>query len=164
MDLITPALGLVVWTSLAFLFLLLILSKFAWKPIMEGLKERETTIADALSAAEKAKSEIQQLQADNEKLLNEARAERDRILREASSAASEIIAQAKGKAEAEGAKAIEATKLAIANEKQAAIAEIKNAAAILSVEIAEKLIRRELKDEQAQKELVQEYIKEVNLN
>jgi len=90
--------------------------------------------------------------------------ERDKILREASAAAATMIAEAKGKAETEGAKAMDIAKLAISNEKQAALVEIKNTAAILSVEIAEKLLRKELKDEQAQKELVQEYIKEVNFN
>ena len=164
MELITPGLGLIIWTSLSFLMLLGILSQFAWKPILAGLKERETNISDALSAAEKAKADIQKLQADNEKLLNEARAERDKILRDAAGAAAEMIASAKGKAEAEGAKAMEVAKNAIANEKQAALVEIKNTAAVLSVEIAEKLLRKELKDVQAQKELVQEYIKEVNFN
>ena len=141
MELITPGLGLIIWTSLSFLMLLGILSQFAWKPILAGLKERETNISDALSAAEKAKADIQKLQADNEKLLNEARAERDKILREAAAAAAEMIASAKGKAEAEGAKAMEVAKSAIANEKQAALVEIKNTAAVLSVEIAEKLLQ-----------------------
>lgn len=164
MELITPGLGLIIWTSLSFILLLLILTKFAWKPILSGLNERETNIADALASAEKAKADIQKLQADNAVLLNEARAERDKILREASSAAADLIAQAKGKAETEGARAMEQAKLAIANEQKAAIDQIKNTAATLSVEIAEKLLRRELQDAKAQQDLVQEYIKVVNFN
>lgn len=164
MNLVTPDLGLLFWQTITFLIVLFILAKFAWKPILSSLKEREDSIDEALSAAKKAKEEMQKLHADNEKLLAEARLERDRILRDAQTAANNMIAEAKEKAGAEGTRMIESARVAIVNEKQAALTEVKNLAATLSLEIAEKILKRELKDEVAQKELVNEFIKEANLN
>ncbi|HEY8400782.1 MAG TPA: F0F1 ATP synthase subunit B [Cytophagaceae bacterium] len=164
MSLVTPELGLIFWQTVTFLIILFLLSKFAWKPIMNGLKEREESIEEALSAANKARQEMQNLKAANEALLQEARQERDKILKEAQTAAANIVAEAKDKAVAEGNRLIESARQAINNEKAAALADVKNQAATLSLQIAEKLLKRELANETAQRELVSEYIKEVNLN
>ena len=164
MDLVTPGFGLIFWQLITFLIVLFLLSKFAWKPIMAGLRERETSIENALSMAEKAKLEMQSLKAGNEKLLAEARAERDRILKEASDASNQMIEAAKTKASEEGDRMIAQAREAVTNEKRAAIAEIKTLAGNLSVEIAEQLLKRELKDASAQQQLVSDYMKEVTLN
>ena len=164
MDLVTPGLGLIFWQTVTFLLVLFLLSKFAWKPIMASLREREASIENALSMAEKAKLEMQTLKAGNEKLLAEARAERDRILKEASDASNQMIEAAKTKANEEGDRMIAQAREAVVNEKRAAIAEIKTLAGSLSVEIAEQLLKRELKDASAQQQLVSDYMKEVTLN
>ena len=164
MDLVTPGFGLIFWQLITFLIVLFLLSKFAWKPIMAGLRERETSIENALSMAEKAKLEMQTLKAGNEKLLAEARAERDRILKEAADASNQMIEAAKTKANEEGDRMIAQAREAVVNEKRAAIAEIKTLAGSLSVEIAEQLLKRELKDASAQQQLVSDYMKEVTLN
>ncbi|MDX5346522.1 MAG: F0F1 ATP synthase subunit B [Hymenobacteraceae bacterium] len=164
MELVTPGIGLIFWQAVTFLLVLFLLGKFAWKPIMNSLHEREQSIENALSSAEKAKLEMQALKADNEKLLAEARMERDRILKDASEAANAMVEEAKTKASDEGAKMIAHAREAIDNEKRAALTEVKNMAAALSIDIAEKVLKRELRDETAQQELVQSYIREVNLN
>src|SRR5688572_1891002 len=164
MDLVTPGIGLIFWQTVTFLIVLFLLSKFAWKPIMASLREREASIENALSMAEKAKLEMQTLKAGNEKLLAEARAERDRILKEASDASNQMIEAAKTKASEEGDRMIAQAREAVVNEKRAAIAEIKTLAGSLSVEIAEQLLKRELKDATAQQQLVSDYMKEVTLN
>ncbi|MFC5270724.1 F0F1 ATP synthase subunit B [Adhaeribacter terreus] len=164
MELVTPGIGLIFWQTITFLLVLFLLSKFAWKPIMASLRERESSIENALSMAEKAKLEMQALKAGNEKLLAEARAERDRILKEASEASNQMIEAAKTKAGEESNRMIAQAREAVTNEKRAAIAEIKNLAGNLSVEIAEQLLKRELKDASAQQQLVSEYMKEVTLN
>lgn len=164
MDLVTPGIGLIFWQLITFLVVLFLLSKFAWKPIMAGLRERETSIENALSMAEKAKLEMQTLKAGNEKLLAEARAERDRILKEAADASNQMIEAAKAKANEEGDRMIATAREAVLNEKRAALAEIKNLAGNLSVEIAEQLLKRELQDASAQQQLVSDYMKEVTLN
>lgn len=164
MELVTPGIGLIFWQTVTFLLVLFLLSKFAWKPIMASLRERESSIENALSMAEKAKLEMQALKAGNEKLLSEARAERDRILKEASDASTQMIEAAKAKAGEESNRMVAQAREAVANEKRSAIAEIKNLAGNLSVEIAEQLLRRELQDASAQQKLVSEYMKEVTLN
>jgi F-type H+-transporting ATPase subunit b len=164
MELVTPGIGLIFWQTVVFLLVLFLLGKFAWKPIMNALQERETSIENALSAAEKAKLEMQALKADNEKLLAEARLERDRILKEATDAANSLVETAKQKANEEGARMIEHARESIENEKRAAITEVKNMAASLSLEIAEQILRKELSDKSAQQALAQEYIREVTLN
>ncbi|MFD2246920.1 F0F1 ATP synthase subunit B [Pontibacter ruber] len=163
MELVTPGIGLIFWQLVTFLLVLFLLTKFAWKPIMSALREREASIEDALSAAERAKLEVQGLKAENEKLLAEARLERDRILKEASDAGNNIVETAKNKANEEGARMIAHAREAIENEKLAAITEVKNMAAALSVDIAERILRRELSDPQAQQALAQDYISEVTL-
>ncbi|RIJ37465.1 F0F1 ATP synthase subunit B [Pontibacter oryzae] len=164
MELVTPGIGLLFWQTVTFLIVLFLLGKFAWKPIMTALHERETSIESALSAAEKAKLEMQALKADNEKLLAEARMERDKILKEASEAGNSIVETAKLKANEEGARMIEQARESIENEKRAAITEVKNMAASLSLEIAEQILKRELSDKTAQHTLAQDYIREVTLN
>ncbi|UYZ58651.1 F0F1 ATP synthase subunit B [Hymenobacter latericus] len=164
MNLITPDLGLLFWQFVVFLLLVFLLAKFAWKPILAGLREREESIENALRQADQAKLEMQQLKAGNEKLLAEARQERDRILKEAATISEQLIEQAKQKATDEGARMIMQAREAIQNEKQAALAEVKNTAAQLSIDIAERILRRELTDSTAQKQLVTDYLQEVKLN
>ncbi|WMJ72510.1 F0F1 ATP synthase subunit B [Cytophagaceae bacterium ABcell3] len=164
MELITPDFGLLFWQTLTFIIVLFILSKFAWKPIMQALKDRENTIEEALSSAQRAKEEMLQMKATNEKLLQEARLEREKILREAQATANEMVSKAKETAQVEGNRMIENARVAINTEKQAALTEVKNQAAELAIDIAEKLLRKELSDAAAQKELADKFIKDVNLN
>lgn len=164
MDLVTPHFGLLFWQVVTFLVLMFILSKFAWKPISSALTERETTIDQALNAAANAKIELANMQASNEKLLQETRLERDKVIKEAHAAASAMIAEAREKASAEGARQLELAKKSIENEKQSALVEIRNQAANLALQIAEKLIKKELSSESAQNNLVAEYLKDANLN
>ncbi|MFN3403821.1 MAG: F0F1 ATP synthase subunit B [Cytophagaceae bacterium] len=164
MNLVTPDFGLLFWHTLTFLIVLFLLAKFAWKPITGALKEREATIEGALLAAEKAKEEMKNLQAQNEALLQQARMERDKMLRDAQTVANSVINEAKEKAQSESNRIIESAKMTINNEKQAAITEVRNQAATLALEIAEKLLRKELSNEVAQKELVSEYLKDAKLN
>jgi F-type H+-transporting ATPase subunit b len=162
--LVTPELGLIFWQLVIFLIVLFLLGKFAWKPILASLKEREDSIEGALRMADQAKLEMQELKAGNEKLLAEARMERDRIMKEASAMANQLIEQAKNKATEEGGRMIVQAREAIQNEKNAALAEVKNTAAQLSIDIAERILRRELADTNSQKQLVDSYLKEVKLN
>jgi F-type H+-transporting ATPase subunit b len=164
MNLVTPEFGLLFWQTTIFLIVFIILAKFAWKPIIKALEEREDVIADALGAAEKAKEEMKKLQADNEKMLQEARIERDKVLKEAQSTANAIIAEAKEKATVEGNRLVDNARAVINTEKLAALAEVKNTAAVLSLEIAEKLLKKNLTGEDSQKALVGEYLNEVKLN
>jgi len=162
--LVQPDFGLLFWQTVTFLIILFILGKFAWKPILGALKEREADIEEALSAAENAKEEMKRLHAANEKLLQDARIEREKILKEASAVANSIITEAKDKATAESNRIVENARIAINNEKLSALTEVKNQAATLAIDIAEKLLRKELSDSKAQKELVSEYLKEAKFN
>ena len=158
--LLTPAFGTVVWSTIAFLVVLFLLRKMAWGPILTALKEREESIATALNEADKARSEMSALQADNERLLQEARAERDSMLREAGEMAEKLVADAKRKAKEEAAREAESAREAIATERKAAVAELKSEVAKLSVSIAEQLIRAELADAGKQEALVSKLIDE----
>ena len=164
MELVTPGLGLIFWQTLVFVIVLFILSKFAWKPILGSLKERESSIDQALQAANQARLEMAALKADNEKLLDEARSERDRILKSAQVSSENIIQEAKEKAQSESARILQEAQQAIRNERQAAVAEIKKEIVSLSVEIAEKLLKKQLQDQAAQKALVNDLIKDTQLN
>jgi len=164
MELIKPSIGLIFWMSVSFLSLMFILKKFAWKPILNMLSEREQNIAEALNTAKKAREEMAALKADNERLLNEARLERDRMLKEARDTKDSIIAEAKGKAQQEANKIMEQTRETILSEKNAAITELKNQVAGMSIEIAEKILRSELSSDEKQKALVQNLLKDVNMN
>ncbi|WP_400192499.1 F0F1 ATP synthase subunit B [Hymenobacter sp. B81] len=159
-----PSFGLLFWQLAIFVILLLILRAFAWKPILASLREREDSIEGALRQADQAKLEMQALKAGNEKLIAEARQERDRMLKEANDMSNQLIETAKQKATDEGARMIMQAREAIQNEKMAALAEVKNTAAQLSIDIAERILRRELSDSGAQKQLVNDYLQEVKLN
>ncbi|MCB0374554.1 MAG: F0F1 ATP synthase subunit B [Sinomicrobium sp.] len=161
---LTPELGLVVWTTLSFLVLLFILTKYAWKPIINALNQREEGIKKALESAEEARKEIQHLQADNEKLLAQARVERDAMLKEAREIKDKIIEDAKSEAQQQGAKMIAQARASIESEKKAAIAELKNQVANLSLDIAEKVVRTELEDKKKQLQHVETMLKDVTLN
>jgi len=164
MDLVTPSIGLIVWTTLTFLILLFLLGKFAWKPILKAVKDRESSISDALKSADKAREEMERLKSDNEKILREARAERDGILRDAREISEKMVADAKEKANAEGAKMIEQAREQIENQKMAAITDLKNQVAAMSIEIAEKVIRKELSDKSNQEALVGQQLQDFKLN
>jgi len=150
--------------SISFLTVLFILGKFAWPMILKSLKEREESIANALNAAQKAKDEMASLKADNEKLLNQARAERDALLKEARDTKDAIIAEAKNKATAESNRLLAQARESINNEKVAAITELKNQVASMSVEIAEKILRHELSNDEKQKTLMDNLMKDISLN
>jgi len=164
MDLVTPDIGLIFWSTLFFLILLFVLGKFAWPAILSAVKARNESIRNALDAAEKAKKEMAQLQADNEKILAEAKAERDALLKEAKEVKERILAEAKEQAGIEAKKMIQQARESIRSEKAAAISDLKQQVAGLSVHIAEKILREKLKETKAQKELVSKIIKETDLN
>ncbi len=161
MELVTPGIGLLFWMLLSFSIVLWILKKFAWKPILTALDERENTIDEALKSAEKAKAEMAKLKADNEKIIADAKLERDNLLKEAREVKEQIIADAKTKAGEEAEKIIATAKENIENEKNAAINEIKNSIATLSIDIAEKILRQTLQDKAEQKKLVEQYLEDV---
>jgi len=164
MQLVTPDIGLLFWMLVSFSIVLFLLRKYAWKPILDGLSSREESIANALNEAEKAKAEMAALTADNEALLKQARIERDNILKEAREMRDQMISDAKGQAKVEADKMVSSAREAIQNEKQAAITELKNQVALLSIEIAEKVIKSELSDSDKQKALVGDLLKDVKLN
>jgi F-type H+-transporting ATPase subunit b len=164
MELVQPGLGLIVWMTVAFSLLIWILGKFAWKPIMKGLKEREASIDEALNQANKAREEMKELKFSNEQLLKEAKEERDDILREARKVKESIIEEAREKANAEANRIVENAKEAIQYEKMAALHEMKNQLAHLSIEIAEKIIREELSAKDKHKNLIEKMLKEIKSN
>ncbi|TXE12621.1 F0F1 ATP synthase subunit B [Algoriphagus aquimarinus] len=164
MDLITPGTGLIFWQLFGFLGLLFILIKFAWKPMLAALDERESSINNALKAAETARNEMANLKAENEKLLADARLERDTILKKAQDVSVKMIDDAKNEAIKAGALMIENAKAVIETEKKAALADVKNQVAELSLDITEKLLRKNLSDDKSQKDLVDGFIKELKLN
>ena len=157
------SLGLFFWQLILFVALVLLLKKFAWKPILNAVNDREEGILKALESAENARKEMQNLTADNERILKEARIERDAMLKEAREMKDGIISEAKSEAHAQATKVIDQAKATIESEKHAAIAEIKNQVAELSLEIAEKVMRNELSDKNKQIKLVEDMLKEVKL-
>jgi len=164
MELVNPGIGLIVWMTLAFLAILYILGKYAWKPIMNILKERETTIYNALNSAEKAKEEMVKLKFSNEELLQEAKNERDAILAAARKVKDSIIEESKQKATEEANRIVISAKESIQNEKMAAITELKNQLAELSLEVAKKILQRELSDPEKQEAYSKELMKDVKFN
>lgn len=164
MELLTPGTGLIIWQAIIFLALFFLLSKLAWKPIVSSLKEREQSIQSALDAAEKAKIEMASLKSDNEKLLKETREERDKILRDARDAANRLHDEAQASAKKNADKIIEDAKAVIQTEKAAALRDVKAQVAMFSLSIAEKLIKKNLSDDKAQKELTDAFIKDLKLN
>jgi F-type H+-transporting ATPase subunit b len=163
MELVSPNAGTIFWMVLFFTLVLLILKKYAWKPILNTLRNREKTIEDALQSAEHAKEEIIRLKTENEKILAEARLERDKLMKEARAMKDKIILDAQEQAQQEGKKIMEGARLSIENEKKSAINEIKNQIAVLSISIAEKIIREHLKDNK-HKELIDNLLKNVKLS
>ncbi|UKB81838.1 F0F1 ATP synthase subunit B [Chryseobacterium sp. MEBOG06] len=164
MGIIEPGIGLLFWMTLTFVILLFLLAKFAWKPIVNAVNERETSIVDALNQAKLAKKEMEDLKADNERIIREAKIERDAILKEAREIKDRIVGEAKDAAKSEGDKLIEAAKQTINAEKNAAMADIKTQIGALSVNIAESILKQKLDNNEAQNELVQNYINKSNLN
>ena len=156
--------SLIFWTTIIFIVFFFLLKKFAWKPILEAVKGREDSINSALLAAENAKRDMQNLKADNEKLLAEARAERDAMIKEAREIKEKMIADAKGEAQAQGEKMIAQAKATIEGEKNAAMAEIKSQVSSLSLEIAEKILKGELANKEAQTKLVEKMLDDAKLN
>jgi len=158
------SLDLFVKQTILFLILIFTMAKYAWKPIINSLNEREEGIKDALDSAEKARREMENLQADNEKLLKEARAERENMLKEARELKNKMIEDAKDEARAEATKLMDQAKTLIANEKKAAIADLKSQVANLSIDIAEKVVKDELSNKDKQLKLVESMLGEATLN
>ena len=164
MELITPDFGLLFWTALVFILLMFLLTKFVWKPVLGMVNEREQKISEALELAEKTKSEMKVLQAQNENLLKEARAERDAIVKDAKETAVKMIEDAKSAAKVETEKVMASARQAIQSEKTAAIADMKLQVATFSLEIAEKVVRGELASDEKQKALAEKLAGDINLN
>ncbi len=156
--------GLFFWQAIILVILIILLAKFAWKPILASLAAREEGISNAIASAELARQEMQNLKAQNEVILNQARAERDAMMKEARQITEQMIADAKVDAQVQGNKLIEAAKATIASEKSIAIAELKSQVTNLSVEIAEKLLKAELSNKEAQNNLVEKMLADVKLN
>ena len=164
MDLVTPDVGLLFWTFCSFVILYLLLKKFAWKPILGSVNDRETSIREALLAAENAKKEMENLKSDNEKILKEAKIERENMLKDAREIKTKLIADAENQAKEQASKLIEAAQLAIQNEKNSAMNELKQTVVELSVGIAEKVISSELEDKNKQLKVVENMLNDASLN
>jgi F-type H+-transporting ATPase subunit b len=164
MDLVTPDVGLLFWTFISFAILFFLLKKFAWKPIVGTVNDRENSIKEALASAEAAKLEMQNLTADNERILKEARAEREMMMKEAREIKTKMIADAKDEAKESADKMITQAQAAIESEKKAAVAELKSQVASLSIEIAEKVMKSELSDTDKQLKLVEDMLGKATLN
>jgi F-type H+-transporting ATPase subunit b len=164
MDLITPGIGLIFWTTIIFILLLLILKKFAWKPIISAIDSRNKSIEDALLAAEKTKAEMVSLQANNEKIMQEARQEYDSLIKEARETKDQIIAQAKESASLEAEKIIAHALQAIEAEKRKVIAELTSTVTEISIDIAEKILKKELSDVKASEKIISDSLKDLQAN
>lgn len=163
MDLVTPDIGLLVWTGISFGLLYLILKKFAWGPILGAVNEREQSIKNALEAADKAKEEMETLKADNEKILKEARAEKENLLKEAREIKSKLISDAEEEAKRKSKKMVDEAKTAIQNEKNSAMNELRNTVVDLSIGIAEKVISEELGDKDKQLKMIEDMLEDSKL-
>jgi len=164
MDLVTPAVGQIFWAGLIFIILLIVLKKFAWKPMLTAVNEREQSIQESIDLAEKTRAEMENLKAQNEDLLKEARIERDKMIREASETSKKLVEEAREEGKAQQAKIVADAQKVIKAEKNAAIAELKTQVASLSLEIAEKIIKGELSSNDKQKALAEEMAKDISLN
>lgn len=161
---LTVSYGTIIWTSIAFILVLIIMKKVAWKPILGALEKREKDIQNAIDSARQAKEEMARLKVSNEELQKKSREERDAILKEARDTKDAIIAEAKSKATQEADRILAAARENIKNEKMAAVAELKNQVAILSIEIAEKVLRNQLSNDDKQKALINNMVEEINMN
>jgi F-type H+-transporting ATPase subunit b len=164
MDIVLPQLGLFFWTALLFLVTFLILRKFAWGPIIKGLKDREEGIENSLLEAQKAREEMSNLKSENEQLLREARQERDKMIQEANRMRDQIVGEARTKAQEEAGKELDKAKQQIEAEKKAALAEIKSTAGALAVEVAEKLLRKQFEQPEEQKSFAEKLIADLSNN
>ena len=164
MDLLTPGIGLIFWTTLVFLLLMFILAKFACRPILNAVKDREDSINEALNSAEKAKAEMVALSSKNEDLLQEARLERDALMKEAREIREKMIADSKGIAKTEADKMIASARESIETEKAAAVADFKNQVSDFALDIAERIIRTELSSDSKQQDLAKSLVKDIKLN
>jgi F-type H+-transporting ATPase subunit b len=164
MDLVTPDIGLIFWTTLSFLILLFILGKFAWKPILNSVNDRETSILKALKKAENAREEMKNLTADNERILKDARIEREAMIKEARDIKVKMISDAKEEAKTTADAIISQAQEAIENEKKSAMADLKSQMASLSIEIAEKVVKEELSNKDKQLKLVEDMLNDSTLN
>lgn len=164
MQLLTPGTGLIIWQLIIFVALVFLLSKLAWKPIINSLKEREGSIQNALDTAERARAEMAQLKSDNEKLLKEARIERDNMLKEAREVANRMKDEAAAEAKKSADKILVEARAAINVEKEAALRDVRAQVALFSLEVAEKLMKKNLSSDKEQKNLVEGYIKDLKLN
>lgn len=164
MGLVTPELGTFIWMFIAFATVFFLLKKYAWPSIVDAIEERNNSIKEALLSAENAKEEMAKLQADNQKILKEARLERENMLKEAKELGDQIVSEAKKKATEEAEKVVESARLSIESDKLAALGEIKKQVASLSLDIAEKVLRRQFEDDQQQKDYFQDLMKDVNIN
>jgi len=164
MDLLLPDLGLILWTLLAFLIVFYILKKFAWKPILTSLNEREKTISDSIATAEKVKAEMAQLKSENEALLVKAREERAVMIKEARDTAEKMLSEAKDKAKSEYDRIVFEAQAAIEQRKMAAITELKNQVGNLVIEVSEKVLRRELHNKSEHEAYIRELAKETKFN
>ena len=164
MDLLTPELGLFVWTLVAFLAVFLILKKFAWKPILESLNDREKGIADSIATAERVKGEMTQLKSENEKLMAQAREKRSVMLKEAKEMKDKIIGEAKEQAKIEANKIVQDAQVQINQQKNAALTEVKNEIGALAVEVAEKILRKQLNAAEGQEAYMSMLSNDIKLN
>lgn len=164
MELIKPDLGLLIWMLLSFSIVLYVLAKFAWRPILSALKHRERTIQKSLEAADRAKDELAKIEFGNEKITQLAKLEKENLLKEAKEIKNNIIEEAKEAAKLEASKIIEEARNSVEQEKNQVINEIKNQIANLSVDIAEKILKQNLEDESTQKQLIDNLVKDIDLN
>jgi F-type H+-transporting ATPase subunit b len=164
MELLMPGIGLLFWTLIAFLIVFFILKKYAWKPILTTLKNRETSITDAIASAEKVKAEMAQLKNENETIIAKAREERATILKEAKDIADKIVAQAKEQAKSDASKIIIDAQAAIQQQKMAALTDVKNQVGQLALEVAEKILRKQLSNKEAQEAYIKELAQDIHLN
>ncbi len=164
MELVSPDLGTIFWMLLMFIIVLAILKKFAWKPILNALQKRERSIEDALRSAERARAEMEKLKADNELIMDEARKEREELLKETRQTGEKLLDEAKNKAGSEAHRILKAAREQIEHEKSAAVSEIRDQMAELSVHIAEKILREKLKGDREQQKLIEKLLNETKLN
>ncbi len=164
MSLLTPHLGFFIWTVVAFVVVLFLLKKFAWKPILKSLNDREANIANSIAAAEKVRAEMANMKSENEALLAKAREERAQLLKEARETKDRIINDAKEQAKAEANKVIAEAQAAINVQKMAALIDVKNQVGKMVIEVSEKILKRELGSKEAQETHIKELIEEVKLN
>ena len=164
MELLLPGLGLLIWTLIAFIIVLVILKKFAWKPILKGLKDRETNIADAIASAEKVKAEMAALKSENEVLIAKAREERAIMIKEAKDTADKMVADAQGKARSEYDRIVSEAQAAIDQQKNAALIDVKNQVGKLVIEVSEKVLRRQLENRPQQEAYIKQLADTVKLS